>query len=224
MLRVLILAEGQTEERFIKDVLTPHLATFDVYVRASVVRTKEPPAGSPFKGGLLSYGKVEKDIYRLLDDTDAIVTTMIDLYGLPKDFPGLGGALNRLSAQKKVHFVQDAFAQNINHVRFRPFVALHEFEALVLASSQSLGDHFNNQDLTVWCQKTIDDAGGPELVNDDPTTAPSKRLIAKIAGYGKVLNGPAIVAKEGLSAVRSRCPHFNSWIVWLESLAPKTVI
>jgi Domain of unknown function (DUF4276) len=218
MSRVLILAEGQTEERFIKDVLAPHLAALNVYVRASVVRTKEPPAGSPFKGGLLNYGKVEKDVFRLLDDTNAIVTTMLDLYGLPKDFPGLGGALSLLSAQEKVHFVQEAFAENISHTRFRPFIALHEFEALVLASPQSLGDHFNKPELTTWCHQTTSSAGGPEMVNDGQTTSPSKRLLSRIEGYGKVINGPAIVAKEGLADVRSRCPHFNSWIVWLESL------
>ena len=44
--------------------------------------------GPNFKGGITSFGQVERDLRRLLGDTSAaLVTTMFDLYGLPDDFP-----------------------------------------------------------------------------------------------------------------------------------------
>jgi hypothetical protein len=51
MTRLLLLVEGQTEEAFVNRVLAPHLLPHRVYVeRASMLRTKELPIGSPHKG------------------------------------------------------------------------------------------------------------------------------------------------------------------------------
>lgn len=60
-------------------------------------------------------------------------------------------------------------------------------------------------------------AGGPELVDDGPETAPSKRLASMLPGFTKTLDGPAIVKAAGLSSIRSECPHLDAWIHRLES-------
>ena len=87
--RVLILVEGQTEERFIKSILQPHLSAFGVHVEPKIVTTKRVKSGPDFKGGITNFGKVENDIRLLLGDTNAaLITTMLDYYGLPSDFPG----------------------------------------------------------------------------------------------------------------------------------------
>jgi hypothetical protein len=218
MVRVLILAEGQTEERFIKDVLTPHLQALNVFARASIVRTKEPPAGSPYKGGFFSYHKIRRDVSRLLQDTDAIVTSMFDFYGLPADFPGVATANPLAAKHERARSVQLAFDTNIDHQRFRSFITLHEFETLVFASANSLGEQFSDPQLTAWCNKIVGDSGGVELINDGQTTHPHERLRQKIGSYRKVGDGPSIVAKQGLHSVRQQCPHFNDWLNWLESL------
>jgi hypothetical protein len=86
---VKIYVEGQTEETFVRDVLTPHLSGIGVYPTPVLAKTKREKSGRAFKGGLTSYAKVRRDILRLLDDSSAAaVTTMLDFYGLPKDFPG----------------------------------------------------------------------------------------------------------------------------------------
>lgn len=88
MSRVHVLAEGQTEETFIRDVLAPYLATKGVYPFATLVKTKRVKDGPDFKGGITSYRQVKNDITLLLRDTNAVaVTTMIDFYGLPSGFP-----------------------------------------------------------------------------------------------------------------------------------------
>lgn len=88
MRRVLLLVEGQTEEAFVDRVLRPHLAP-SVFPRATMLRTKELPAGRPFKGGVTNFAHMKRDIGHLLNDSDAVVSTIIDYYGLPDDFPGL---------------------------------------------------------------------------------------------------------------------------------------
>jgi hypothetical protein len=52
-----------------------------------------------------------------------------------------------------------------------------------------------------------------------PNTAPSKRLIATWPGYVKTIDGPAIAREAGLALIRTACPHFGTWLGWLESLA-----
>jgi hypothetical protein len=74
---------------------------------------------------------VKRDLQRLLADTGAErITTMLDYYGLPDDFPGLA---NRPSGNcyQRVEHVERAFQGDIAHPRFLPYLALHEFEALL---------------------------------------------------------------------------------------------
>lgn len=54
--------------------------------------------------------------------------------------------------------------------------------------------------------------GSPELVNDGPATAPSKRLLAHHPAYNKLLDGPLALADLGLPALRERCPHLDAWL------------
>ena len=89
MRKVLVLVEGQTEEKFVKEVLNPHLNNYGKYLIPTLVNTKIVKSGPNFKGGIISYTQVRRDLMRLLGDTSALrVTTMFDLYGLPGEFPG----------------------------------------------------------------------------------------------------------------------------------------
>jgi hypothetical protein len=63
------------------------------------------------------------------------------------------------------------------------------------------------------------DKANPELINDGPTTAPSKRIIALFPGYEKVTSGVRILRRIGLPTLCSTCPHFGEWIARLRSLA-----
>ncbi|HUQ56784.1 DUF4276 family protein [Lentzea sp.] len=59
-------------------------------------------------------------------------------------------------------------------------------------------------------------AGGPELVNDGPTTAPSKRILRYCPGYMKTSDGPIAIEDLGVTALRARCPHLDDWLRSLE--------
>lgn len=223
--RVLLLVEGQTEEAFVNHVLRPHLAPLGVFVeRASLLRTKELPLGKPYRGGVTTYRQMARDARRLLRDGNAYVTTLIDYYGLPDDFPNLAAARTLPDPIDRVTALEAAFAQDISHPRFHPFLALHEFEAWIFAAPFAAEEHLSINGLSAEIEKMAATAGGAERVNDGATTHPSARLSAIVQRrgrrfYGKVADGPDIIAKAGIGLVRSACPHFAGWLGWLESIA-----
>lgn len=59
--------------------------------------------------------------------------------------------------------------------------------------------------------RAIDDAGGPEKINNGEKTSPSKRLLALEPEYGKTSTGISILREVGLAAVLDRCPVFAAW-------------
>lgn len=136
--RVLALVEGQTEERFVKDVIASHLISRDVFVIPKIVTTKRVKQGPDFKGGITEYDKVERDLRRLLGDTDAAsVTTFIDYYGLPSEFPGIATRPVGAPLQRALH-VESEWYRRIDHPRFRPYLMVHEFEALLFSKPEEL--------------------------------------------------------------------------------------
>lgn len=64
--RVLVLVEGRTEERFIKDVLRPALWSAGLDATPRIAVTKRVKRGPDVKGGVTDYQKVENDLRRLL--------------------------------------------------------------------------------------------------------------------------------------------------------------
>jgi len=80
--RVLILVEGQTEERFVKDVLGPAFFERELFLNATILVTKRVKGGPNFKGGVTNYAKFKNDTQRLLNSAGgALVTTMLDYSG-----------------------------------------------------------------------------------------------------------------------------------------------
>ena len=99
MKRVLVLVEGQTEEVFANELLAPHLLLFDVHLAPVVVATKRPAGAPKEAGGISSWTQVRREVQLLLRDSSLdCVTTMIDYYGLPADWPGWAGRPSRGAA------------------------------------------------------------------------------------------------------------------------------
>ena len=151
-----------------------------------------------------------------------VVTTMIDLYRLPVDFPGFHDSRGIRDPWERVSFLEDALRKDIDCPQFIPHIQLHEFEALLLAAP----DHFRvfygegYRDAIAHLEKLSSQCGSPEEIDDGAETAPSKRIIAEIPAYehDKAHAGPVIAESIGLSLLRKRCPHFDEWVAKLESL------
>ena len=218
MKRVLISVEGQTEETFIRDVLNKDIELLGIYLIPTLVTTKVVKHGPNFKGGVTSYGRIKRDLLRLLNDRDAVaITTMYDLYELPKDFPGYHSRPPQ--PYDKVRHLENAFASDIDDRRFKPYIQLHEFESFLFVApnitAQELGlDHSQLGAIT----QIRTNVATPEEINDNPDTSPSKRIMSICDSYDKTFDGPLVTSSVGLDQLRTNCPHFNQWLEWLESL------
>jgi hypothetical protein len=218
MNRVFVSAEGQTEETFVREVLRPHLREFNIELQPIVITTHRVKQGRKFKGGVLSYAQTRNEIERLLHDTNVVaVTTLYDLYHLPTDFPGQNTRPQTNGRAKALHLEQ-AFQQDIGSPRFYPHLQVHEFEAFLFVDPARTSVLFPEKDFTEEIQRIRDSFPTPEDINDNPQTAPSKRILALYPKYDKPLYGPLAVLEIGLNVIRRECPHFNSWLNWLEGL------
>lgn len=218
MKQVLVSVEGQTEETFVREVLSRHLWARNVAIQPVIVSTKRVKQGNKFKGGLLSYDQARNEVQRLLNNTSVVaVTTLYDLYHLPTDFPGYSTRPTGSGQTKAVHLEQ-AFQQNISSPRFHPYLQVHEFEAFLFVNPERTAALFPERDLSNQIRTIRQAFPTPEDINDNPLTAPSKRILALYPKYDKPLYGTLAVLEVGLDALRAECPHFRTWLEWLESL------
>jgi hypothetical protein len=218
MKRVLMLVEGQTEETFVKELLASHLWALGVAPIPTLAVTKRVKSGPNFKGGLVSYGQARNQVVRLLGDKDAAaVTTMFDLNGLPADFPGYPARPMGNSYDKVAH-LEDAFRRDIDNLRFRPYLQLHEFEAFLFVDPATTAEIFVGASVVQELADIRRDFNSPEEINEEPDTAPSKRIRAVYGRYEKPLYGPLVASALGLDQIRQACSHFRQWLEWLEGL------
>ena len=223
MPRLYIFAEGETEQAFGGLTLTQHLAAHGVYVHGPILVAHGRRRGRVQRGGILKYQPMRTDLRnKLAEDKapDAYVTTMIDLYRIPKDFPGLAEAESlRRSSRQRVEKLEECFAEDIGDRRFIPYIQLHEFEALLLSDPAAFLRFYENCEQQVAALQAIAGTyGTPEDIDDGPQTAPSKRIAALFPTYHKPVAGPQIAEHIGLAALRGKCPHFNDWLTKLEGL------
>ena len=213
MSRIYLLVEGQTEEAFVGELLTPHYARLGLYLTPIIVST------SPrHKGGVVSYAKVKPQIVRLCrQDADAKVSTLFDLYALPTDFPGRSDAAYPANGTgiQKADYLETRLKLDINQPNFLANLLVHEFEALLFTAPQKFAEWTDDAGVVTALASALE-GSAPEDINDSPLTAPSKRVLAVMPAYQKAFHGPLIACEIGLDAMRQACPHFHAWLLRLE--------
>lgn len=217
MKRMLLLVEGQTEETFVRETLEPHFRRFGVSVRATLART------SPgHRGGVVSYGKIRRQLQRLCKtDSHALVSMMIDLYGLPNDFPGRQSANYpaQSSGAEKAGFLEQCMASDIDQRNFIPFLMVHEFEAILFTKPEQFNEWTEDSSVAAEIARVANQFSSPEDINDHPHSAPSKRIASIMPEYVKTAHGPIISEDIGLDTIRQSCPHLRKWLERLEHWA-----
>jgi hypothetical protein len=218
MKRVHILVEGQTEETVVRELLAPHLQRFAIFPTPKLCVTGRVKSGVQFKGGLVSYGKARNDLIRLLGDSSAVaVTTMLDYYALPADFPG-HAQRPAASCFRRVEFLEDKFAEDIGHRNFIPYLMLHEYEALLFAQPAQIAAAFPDQNVGKHLAAVRSAYQSPEEINERPDSHPSAHINRLIRGYEKPFHGALIALDITLATIRQECSHFDSWVRRLEAL------
>ncbi|PVZ87935.1 hypothetical protein C9426_10070 [Serratia sp. S1B] len=216
MSRILVFVEGQTEGTFVRDLLEPYFSPFGIYLSPILAQT------SPrHKGGIVSYGKVKHQVTRLCrQDKTAYVTTLMDYYGLPTDFPRPSNPAP--NAHDHVVQLEQALQQDIEEPNFIPNLLLHEFEALLFSAPDKFGAWLDDDAPVAQLKKISAEFASPEHINNSRQTAPSKRIMALVPIYQKTLHGPLIAKDIGLDTIRAQCSHFNYWIERLLALADQS--
>ncbi|MBD2625347.1 DUF4276 family protein [Trichormus variabilis] len=206
MIRVHIFVEGQTEETFVRELLYTHFLQQNIYVNPILL------------GGAVTYGKIRKELYRKCsEDSTAFVTTMLDLYGLPKDFPGKSSVPSTSNPFDKAEYLEQQMSLDIDKENFIPNLLLHEFEGLLYSNPQAFLEWFD-QTIVEQLQSERESFPSPEHINDSPTTAPSKRILRCCPRYDKPLHGSLIAMDIGLDKIREQCQHFDQWLTKLENI------
>lgn len=224
--RVLMLVEGQTERGIIQQVLAPYLGDHGIYLSPKIV-------GKPgHKGGSRrQFSTIARELRAMaLQERDSVITMLFDYYALPVEWPGIneskGQPVEQIPAivESGIHqAVLKFIGDDCDPARFIPYVQMHEVEAWFFAGPDKMAAVFERPDLEPRFRQIVTDCGGCENINDNPETAPSKRIQRLYDRYrkgdGQRAHAPVIVSKIGIDDIRSACPHFNEWLIRLEALA-----
>ena len=220
MIRIAALVEGPTERNFGQRVLAPHLAQHGVALSPKVI------GKSGHKGGN-KWEVAKREIIALMRQGFVHCTTMFDLYGLPQDWPGRAEArqkgLKKVDASRFIEMAIEAeiartMNVNIQELHFSAYLSLHEYEALLFSDPQQLATVTLGVSDAEKFAAIIAECGGCEQINDDPLTAPSKRILQVSNGYKKPSDGAVAAQRIGLKIMREKCPHFAQWLTRLEQL------
>ena len=198
-----MLVEGATEVEFVKRVLAPPLSDHGV---AATPVSMDGDVRSDRMGRELA------TLYRSFD----CVTSFVDFYGFRDKADLTVDQLERAVEGK----VETRIGRHYDASKVVVYVQRHEFEGLLFADL----DGFRKVGLAVDEARLVQLRGvrrrfpTPEDINDDSTTAPSKRILALLPDYRKRLHGPLIAEDIGLATLRAECRRFGDWMDRLERL------
>ncbi|MDE7160123.1 MAG: DUF4276 family protein [Muribaculaceae bacterium] len=221
-----ILCEGETEQRFAKEVLGPWLRPEEIYVKPVVLNAFR---GKGRTGGVSKFCKMEQDVAILLRqyrDKGAdrhLFTTMIDYYAIPNDVPGYEESQGIQDARARVAFLEKEFGAYFDNPRLVPYIQLHEFEALLYTDILLLEEDYPKSINALRALKEdTDKIGDVEMINSGYDTAPCRRIIRAVEDdyrYNKVQTGAKVTNAIGMERLLENCRHFREWVESLQDTA-----
>ncbi len=204
MIHLAISVEGQTEENFVKSVLVPLLGPRGI---------KSEPI---LLGGDIRVPRLSGEMVRLLRNHD-FVTSLVDFYGFrDKQSNETPSGLEQRIA---IRIAEESRLQGVNPQVTFPYVQQYEFESLLFSNVSSFAVLPFASDRSVQDLREVrSQFPTPEDINDDPDTAPSKRIERVMPRYRKAADGPLVAEEIGLDKIRAECRRFNEWVTRLETL------
>ena len=216
MKRVYIVVEGQTEQEFVRNVLSPFfLKSGVISVTPILIRTSKTG-----RGGHVSAQHLMRTINGLLSSMkdDIVVSTFIDFFRIPKSMPEYEVCMSLGNDYLRVDALEKALRKVIDDVRFLPYIQLHEFEALLFSNNKGFEEYMSTKQAGETAA-IISEFANPEDINSSPETAPSKRILSIDRGYDKVLQGTLIALDVGIDDMLAKCPRFSTWVSHLLELS-----
>lgn len=221
--RLIFIVEGETEKEFVENVIAPRFNhEYDFYDITCFITKRS-------HGGVSKYTYIKEDILRVVNEKDAIVTTMFDFYRIPDDTPGYPETSSTLTHLSQVEFMEKSVYDDIQEscngrrISFVPYFELHEFEAMLFSSDEGIIEYFKDEADMKAFYNVLKTFPNPEDIDNGLMTAPSKRMEQIIPDYEKPLYGNCMAMTIGLDSIMEKCPHFKGWINKLASLLPHKV-
>lgn len=221
-MNLFIYVEGQEEELFVNRVLRGHLHHFGIVVKkpllaATSFRIGDDETADVTVGGVTNYAAIRNDILDQYATGEIqagdVLTTLIDLYALPKDFPGHAEAIAQgLAAGGKAAHIEQAWKAGIGHTNFFPYMQVHEFEALVLTRPTVLADLYEEHAASIeQLRAECAPFHTPEDINERKETSPSHRIKTRVPNYVKE-DGFRFLQSIGVPELKAHCPRFKAWL------------
>lgn len=233
MKTIYVMCEGSTEVSFVNSVLSEYLQDRITFIAKTFVTSSNHKTGSVNKGGIPNYISAKNQIINTIRTSSCdYITTMIDYYGLRKDFPGNDNKAENdsINIYNKIEFLENEFNKDIKtcinqyntRTEFFAYFQLHEFETLLytdLDKLQEVEPEWHNKEIKKL-KDSIKQYNNIELINNSPDTAPSKRLQNAFSNtkYSKTIHSNLIIKSIGINNIREKCEHFNQWLNKIESI------
>ena len=214
MRRLVFIVEGRSEERFINKLLIPYLSAKDglqgIPMHAQRLLTNRKKL---IRGGNVSFGKFANDVRNVAASGDVLVTTMIDFFRLPADFPGY--TTDSMKVDMIEQAIRDALAAEVDPAIFLPYIQRHEFETLLFSNMDGFSVMDIDEKALAQLESIEQEYANPEDINGGAETAPSKRL-SHIFNYEKAADSFSMLSAIPIDTIRAKCPRFNRWVLQLE--------
>ena len=223
MVEVIVIAEGQTEEKFIKQLVAPALRHLQVYVKPLMLNTSKNA-----KGGAISFDRLKFNARNTLrQNQNLVLSTFLDLYALDTDFPAFEEAKQKSTVYDRVQHLEAELKQAVvtyvecRPERFLPHIQPYEFEGLLFSDVEVLSTVEPTWNISLKNLKKVrNSVESPEEINDGYDTKPSKRLEDILSPkYQKTTHGPRAAERITLGVIEQECSHFKSWMDALRGLA-----
>jgi hypothetical protein len=211
MKRLVFIVEGDTEIILVDKVIIPYLMKKGFYnpMNAQTIVSNRKQFK---KGGVTSYEKFKNEINRTFAQGNVVITTLIDFFRLPTDFP------NYTSDSSRIDQIEHGIHKDLNNnPNFLPYIQRHEVESLMFSDKAGFEFVIDDNDKLKEIDSILRKYANPEDINNGPDTAPSKRL-KRIFPYDKTGDGELIFEMIDIETMLSKCPRFNKWIHNIEDL------
>ena len=170
MKHLIIIGEGQTEQAFCQDVLYDHFFNLGILIHNPTIKKT--------KGGIVAWHILKKEIeIHLKSSPSAIVTTLIDFYGLKEEhhIPLWNESKSKVRINERIELLESAMRNDIDDSvrhRFISYIQVYEFEALLFSDATIFDSQFERSELLdyEYLQQTLQTE--PEKINDGNTTKP----------------------------------------------------
>lgn len=207
MNRLVFIVEGDCEEYLVNQKIIPYLyqnitngSQWAMNVQKIVTNRKKNK-----RGGNVGYQYLKADIKRTSkqNNGNTIITTFLDFFRLPNDFPGYGTS--------DIESIENAMKEDNPNIRLMPYIQKYEFETLLFANRDALETVIDDSNGMKKVDEILKEYHNIEDINTSPQKAPSKRL-ASIFAYSKTADSSIVLDFTDINDILSKCPRFRMWI------------